>query len=156
MSVSSSRSSWILFLSLFALLPGVALASNQAVTKKITIPEEDRFVPYALTIHVGDSVEWVNMDEDDHKILSVDAWTTADHKGLVHVLPGLDNNGGKPGTFTLKFAVPGRFVYRCAFHSHMDSDHQPVAPGPKGGIKDDKGNYGTPMTSVISVLPVGQ
>lgn len=156
MSVSSFRSFGIFLLFSLAFLAGTALTNNQSVTKKVTIPEADRFVPYALTIHVGDSVEWVNSDEDDHRIVTIDEWTTAGHKGLDHLLPGLEHNGGNPGTFTLKFNVPGRFVYRCAFHSHLDSNHQPVAPGPKGGVEDSKGNFGTPMTGVISVLPADQ
>jgi len=28
-----------------------------------------------------------------------------------------------------------------------------VAPGPDGGIDDEHGNFGTPMTAVIQVLP---
>lgn len=96
---------------------------------------------------------WTNNDEDDHRIVTVDAFTTAGHLGLNHLLKGLENNGGHPGTFTLKFSIPGRFVYRCAFHSHLDAAHQPVAPGPKGGIQDSNGNYGTPMMGVVTVLP---
>ena len=33
-----------------------------------------------------------------------------------------------------------------------DSDNQPLAPGPDGGIQDSNGNFGTPMSGVITVV----
>jgi plastocyanin len=65
---------------------GTLLADSQAITKKVTIPDEDRFLPFALTIHVGDSVQWTNNDTDD--------------KSINHLILGTDNNGGQPGVFT--------------------------------------------------------
>jgi plastocyanin len=121
-------------------------------THRVTIPHEDRFVPYALTIHAGDSVMWVNDDTDDHTVVSDDTFNTSDHKGLNVIIKGTDSNGGKPGTLTLHFTHHGAFVYYCRFHSHLDSFHQPVAPGPEGGIQDVNGNSGTPMTGVIVVV----
>lgn len=153
MSVSSLRFVRIVLLLTLAFLPGIAFSATRQVTKQIIVPEADRFVPFAITVHAGDTVEWINNDEDDHKIMTVDQLTTAGHHGLVHLLKGTENNGGQPGHFSLKFVVPGRFVYRCAFHSKLDEEHQPVAPGPKGGIQDSHGNYGTPMMGVITVLP---
>jgi hypothetical protein len=35
----------------------------------------------------------------------------------------------------------------------LDAAYQLVAPGPEGGIQDAKGNFGTPMMGVITVLP---
>jgi plastocyanin len=37
------------------------------------MPEEDRFTPFALTIHAGDTVQWVNNDTDDHTVVSARA-----------------------------------------------------------------------------------
>ena len=37
------------------------------------------------------------------------------------------------------------------FHAHLDAYHQPVAPGPEGGIQDSNGNFGTPMMGVVTV-----
>jgi hypothetical protein len=34
----------------------------------------------------------------------------------------------------------------------LDAHHQPIAPGPDGGIQDANGNFGTPMNGVITVL----
>jgi hypothetical protein len=77
---------------------------------------------------------------------------TAGHQGLDQLLPGTENNGGQPSSFRLRFTRAGVFVFYCRFHSHLDADHQPVAPGPDGGIQDASGNYGTPMMGVITVL----
>ena len=121
----------------------------------ITIPEEDRFTPMAITIRAGETVKWVNNDTDDHTVVSDDAFNTTGPHGLDHLLPGTDSNGGQPGTFMLRFNRPGTFVFYCRFHSHLDAQHQPVAPGPDGGIQDANGNFGTPMMGVITVLPGG-
>jgi plastocyanin len=122
-------------------------AESRGHVQKVTVPPEDRFTPFALTIHAGDTVQWVNHDTDDHTVVSDDAFTTAGHQDTNHLL------GGNGGTFSLHFTHPGTFVYYCRFHAHLDSFHQPVAPGPKGGIQDAKGNFGTPMSGVITVLP---
>jgi plastocyanin len=112
--------------------------------RKVKIPEADRFTPFALTIHVGDAVKWSNGDEDDHTVVSVDAFNTAGHKGTDHVIE-------VGGTFVLHFDRPGVFVYYCRFHAHLDAYNQPVAPGPDGGIEEN-GNFGTPMSGVITVI----
>lgn len=127
-------------------------AAAQGHTHQVTVPGEDRFTPFALTIHAGDSVQWVNQDTDDHTVVSDNPFNTAGHAGTDHLLPGTDSNGGQPGTFTLRFTHPGSFVYYCRFHSHLDSFNQPVAPGPRGGIQDATGNFGTPMMGVITVV----
>jgi hypothetical protein len=119
----------------------------------VIVPEADRFTPFALTIHAGDTVEWTNFDTDDHTVVSDDAFNTAGHKRTNQLLPGTDSNGGKPGKFRLRFDRPGTFVYYCRFHSHLDEDSQPVAPGPNGGIQDANGNFGTPMMGVVTVRP---
>jgi plastocyanin len=119
----------------------------------VTIPGEDRFTPFALTIHVGDSVTWKNKDTDDHTVVTDDAFTTTDHHGVNVVIPGTDANHGHVAKFTLTFRKAGTFVYYCRFHSQLDGFNQPVAPGPDGGIQDSKGNFGTPMMGVVTVLP---
>jgi plastocyanin len=121
--------------------------------KQVVVPGEDRFTPFSLTIRSGDNVQWINTDTDDHTVVSDDFFNTAGNKSTDVLIPGTDNNGGNPGTFTLHFTHPGTFVYYCRFHSHLDDDHQPAAPGPKGGIQDSNGNFGTPMMGVITVLP---
>jgi plastocyanin len=133
--------------------PSLAAPSRPAV--QVVVPEADRFAPFVLTIHAGQSVEWVNRDTDDHTVVSDDPFNTAGHKRTDHLLPGTDSTGGAPGRFTLRFDHPGTFTYYCRFHAHLDSANQPVAPGPLGGIKDASGNFGTPMMGVIPVLGEG-
>jgi plastocyanin len=122
-------------------------ASQQAAARQVFVPDEDRFQPFAITIRVGQSVTWVNNDVDDHTIVSDDFFNTAGNFGTNVLLPA---NGG---TYTLTFSRTGAFPYYCRFHAHLDSFYQPVAPGPDGGIQNPKGNYGTPMAGVITVVP---
>jgi len=154
----------VLFICSCALLLGTANQSwgddGPKIHRMVVVPQEDRFTPFAITIHSGDTVEWVNMDTDDHTVVSDDFFNTAGHQGTNVLLKGTDSNGGLPGKFKLKFEQPGTFVYYCRFHAHLDHEHQPVAPGPKGGIQSDftgefgtvTNNYGTPMAGVITVL----
>ncbi|HZQ10346.1 MAG TPA: plastocyanin/azurin family copper-binding protein [Anaerolineae bacterium] len=124
------------------------LAKDQASSiHRVIIPEEDRFTPFAVTIHLGETVRFVNRDTDDHTVVSIDALNTAGHKNTNHLILGTDNNGGQAGVFNMTFRRAGTFVYYCRFHATLDASNQPIAPGPDGGIP------GTPMMGVITVLP---
>lgn len=113
---------------------------------KVTVPDEDRFAPFALVIHAGDSVKWTNLDTDDHTVVSNDHFNTAGHLGFDQIL-------ASGSSIVLKFTHPGTFTYYCRFHATLDAYFQPIAPGPDGGIQDANGNFGTPMNGVITVLP---
>ena len=123
----------------------VAQSSNSTV-RQIIVPDEDRFTPFAITIRVGQRVQWVNNDVDDHTLVSDDAFNTSGPRGVDVLLPA---NGG---TRSILFRNPGTFPFYCRFHAHLDSANQPVAPGPDGGIQDPDGNFGTPMAGVITVV----
>jgi len=114
---------------------------------KVFVPEADQFTAFAITIHSGESIKWINKDTDDHTIVSDDFVNTAGNDGTDHLLPGTESNNDKPGKFVLTFSQPGVFVYYCRFHATLDANHQPIAPGPDGGIP------GTPMMGVVTVLP---
>jgi plastocyanin len=120
---------------------------------QVIVPEEDRFTPFSQTIRAGEAVRWINMDTDDHTVVSDDSMNTAGPHKINLLLKGTDSNNGKPGQLQLSFPRPGVFVYYCRFHAHLDADHQPVAPGPDGGIQSSDGNFGTPMMGIITVLP---
>lgn len=122
-------------------------ARQPGAMRQIKVPDEDRFLPFAVVIHVGEAVKWTNGDADDHTVVSDDFFNSAGHRGTDHLL------GASGGTFVLQFNHPGTFVYYCRFHAHLDEYNQPVAPGPDGGIQGVDGNYGTPMSGVITVLP---
>jgi plastocyanin len=134
-----------------AIIPiGVARAAtghHEGRVRQVTVPEADRFLPFAVTIRAGDAVKWTNGDGDDHTVVSDDAFNTAGHRGVDHLITALG------GTFVLHFDRPGVFVYYCRFHATLDEFNQPIAPGPDGGIQNQDGNYGTPMSGVITVLP---
>ncbi len=120
---------------------------------QVIVPGEDRFKPFSLTIRVGDSVKWINNDTDDHTVVSNDFFNTTGDKNVDMLLPGTDSNGGVPGTFVMRFTKPGVFNFYCRIHSMLDDEHQPIAPGPGGGIQNPTtGNFGTPMMGVITVL----
>ncbi len=142
-----------ILLVLALLVPVSAALADRPSAHVVTVPEEDRFDPYVMVIRAGQQVTWINQDTDDHTIVSNDFFTTTNHKGTDVLFKGTDSNGGKPGQFTLRFDKPGVFAYYCRFHAHLDANHQPVAPGPDGGIQDANGNFGTPMNGVIIVLP---
>ncbi len=138
-----------------AFLGALAIAQTgqspeRRIHNMVIVPEEDRFTPFAITVHTGDVVLFTNNDTDDHTVVSDDFVNTGGPQHVNHILLGTENNGGKPGTLRLRFARPGVFVYYCRFHSHLDGSHQPAAPGPDGGIQDADGNYGTPMMGVVS------
>jgi len=121
-------------------------AAGAAPTVRIVVPDADRFIPFAVTVRVGQKVEWINNDTDDHTVVSDDAFNTAGHRGVNMLLPA---NGG---TYTLTFNHPGVFPFYCRFHAMLDQFNQPKAPGPDGGIQDPDGNFGTPMNGVVTVL----
>jgi plastocyanin len=144
----------VLALSLAAVLLAIAAIGagadgGQKTVRDVTVPEADRFTPFALTINAGDTVKWTNNDGDDHTVVSDAAFDTTGHPGTNELLKA---NGG---TVTLRFNRPGTFVYYCRFHAKLDDFNQPIAPGPEGGIQDANGNFGTPMSGVITVLPRG-
>src|SRR5438105_8689211 len=75
-------------------LPQSQTMSAGRAHHQIIVPQEDRFTPYSIIIGVGDTVQWINMDTDDHTVVSDDFFDTAGHKGVNHLLPGTDSNGG--------------------------------------------------------------
>jgi len=150
------RPFWFGALPLFAaaalVSPPPPASAQPALQQMVIVPDEDRFTPFTLTVHVGDTVQFVNEDTDDHTVVS-DAKLNDLGIRINKKLLGTDNNGGQPGTLQVTFDSAGTFVYYCRFHSHLDGHHQPVAPGPRGGIQDRKGNFGTPMMGVVIVEP---
>lgn len=128
-------------------------AAETMKTYKVMIPGADYFAPFAVTVHPGDSVMWTNSDTDDHTIVSDDAFSTSKYRGVNTLIKGTDSNGGVAGTFKMKFSRPGTFLYYCRFHSMLNAQNQPVAPGPMGGVQDANGNFGTPMMGIVVVIP---
>lgn len=93
------------------------LASSPASAEPHHVGMQNRtFTPEALTIKVGDTVDWVNNDTDVHIVVS--------GKDLA------DPNVGKPldsGTmlpnqhYKYTFTKPGRYPYMCVIHWSLQS-----------------------------------
>ena len=64
------------------------------------------FVPVTLTVHRGDSVTWINHDEEPHTVAADD--------GSFHS-PGMDSNA----TYSYTFTTPGNYDYICGIHPFM-------------------------------------
>lgn len=75
-----------------------------SVEVQIVDDEADAFQPGTVTIDVGQSVTWVNLDDDDHTASSA----------------GFDTGIIRPGELaTVTFSEPGSFVYSCQIHPEM-------------------------------------
>jgi plastocyanin len=66
----------------------------------------DTFAPKTVTVHVGDTVRWINDDDDAHTVTATDG--SFDSKGL-------DTNASWTHTFT----KPGAYKYFCELHPFM-------------------------------------
>jgi plastocyanin len=64
------------------------------------------FIPMAVTVPVGASVTWKNLDGEPHTVTSTD--------GAFHS-QALDEND----TYTVKFTKPGVYQYICTIHPRM-------------------------------------
>jgi plastocyanin len=65
---------------------------------------DERYVPNTITIQAGQSVTFVNADDDEHTATG----------------PGFDTGTMLPGdSVTIAFDIPGTFDFVCQFHSEM-------------------------------------
>ncbi len=78
----------------------VAQDANAVVMKNFD------FAPMSITVKVGSSVTWKNLDGEPHTVTSVD--------GLFRS-GALDQND----SFTFKFDKPGTYKYLCSIHPRM-------------------------------------
>ncbi|MBT2382132.1 cupredoxin domain-containing protein [Streptomyces sp. ISL-11] len=78
----------------------------RSLAQKTVAIQNFTFTPQSVTVNAGDSVRWVNNDEDTHT-------TTSDG-------PGWDSGDLPPGAaFTRTFTTRGTFVYHCTLHPSM-------------------------------------
>jgi plastocyanin len=80
----------------------VAVA-NDATTISI---KEFMFAPTAMTVPVGTTVRWKNLDGEPHTVRSIDTAFASN---------ALDQND----SFTFKFDKPGTYRYVCSIHPQM-------------------------------------
>jgi plastocyanin len=84
-------------------VPVPVFADNAANTVEIS---GFMYAPDTLTIHAGESVTWVNHDQDPHTIVG---------KNNEFHSEALDTND----KFTYTFKKPGTYTYFCTLHPQM-------------------------------------
>lgn len=89
-----------------ALSPLCDIGVAQAQTANSVVMRNFDFSPMTITIKMGTSVTWINLDGEPHTVTSVD--------GLFRS-GALDQNE----SFTLKFDKPGTYRYLCSIHPRM-------------------------------------
>ena len=98
-----------LFFSAFAAVIALGVArtagAQPAAAVEVDI-DHFQFGPAEVTIHTGDSVEWVNRDQTIHNVVSREG---------KFVSPGLDTGD----RFSFVFDRAGDYAYLCALHPHM-------------------------------------
>lgn len=67
--------------------------------------EDATFLPDPMEIMVGESIEWVNMDDEAHTV-------TFDELDVDEMVP-------PQGRTSVSFTEPGEFTYFCQFHPEM-------------------------------------
>jgi plastocyanin len=94
---------FLLGLALCAFVPAMAQATTSAATVHL---HNDAFTPATITVRTGDTVRWINDDDDAHTVTATDG--SFDSKGL-------DTNGSWSHTFT----KAGTYKYFCELHPFM-------------------------------------
>ena len=86
----------------------LAVTPRYATSAEPSVVEIDRFkfTPDAITIHAGETIEWVNRDLAPHTATDDEgAWDTA--------------KLGRDGRGRLRFDRPGAYTYHCIYHPNM-------------------------------------
>jgi plastocyanin len=97
---------FLIGLVLVALAPMLAQAGPASPTVVTVHLHDDAYTPPSVTIHTGDTVRFINDDDDAHTVTSTDG--LFDSKGL-------DTNG----VWTHTFAKAGVYRYFCELHPFM-------------------------------------
>ena len=89
-----------------AVVPGHAHAQASSITVPI---KNFAYMPMAVTVSVGSSVTWKNLDGEPHTVTSLD---------------GLFRSGAldQDDSFTFKFDKPGVYKYVCSIHPKMRAE----------------------------------
>lgn len=96
-----------------------AATTRASVTVKLT--DADQFVPAHVSVHVGDTIRWVNVSSQVHTVTddSRRAAYAAD-AALPPGAPAFNSGFLKPGaSYTRTFTVPGTYRYFCIPHEGL-------------------------------------
>ncbi|HIK78977.1 MAG TPA: hypothetical protein EYG04_06225, partial [Candidatus Poseidoniales archaeon] len=89
------------------------------------------FTPNNLTINMGDSVEWTNVDSNSHTVTDMGTGPETFDSGNI-------NQGG---TFSVSLQTPGTYDYQCNYHTSMTGVIHVIDPN--GGGTGSDGNNST-------------
>lgn len=102
---------------LLGLLISLVMMGSPAWGETYKVSMKNRmFTPETLTIKAGETVEWINDDEDVHQVIS--------GKDLQDPSLAKPLDGGTllPGQYYLfKFEKPGKYPYMCVIHWSLQS-----------------------------------
>lgn len=131
----------VLVLAVIAL---IGVPSANAADIQINLANGLRFNPWASTVHIGDTVTFLNDSHEEHIVKSIDPFNTAGPKNISNFLAGKKAGAAHGDSFSIKFDTPGLFPYFCSIHAKLNRFKQPL---PAGAMK------GAPMMGVIAVIP---
>jgi len=88
----------------------IVLEGKEAETEEIEI-EDNSFIPEEITIVVGDTIQWINKEEEDmpHSIISED-FNSSEEILL------------QDQTYSFTFDEAGEYTYNCGIHSDMQGN----------------------------------
>ena len=104
------RGSWIRRLLVGTGLFLVAIGNDLAGTSIVNI-KAHAYTPATVVAAVGDTVTWVNQDDDPHTVKS------SEPDGVLKS-PALDTND----RYSFTFAKPGVYKYFCTLHPQMQGE----------------------------------
>jgi plastocyanin len=95
-----------LALSVGLVFPAAAHAQDAPADPNAVPMQGNQFVPAEKTVTVGTTVTWMNMDAEEHDVITND---------LTVISPLI-----KPGeTWAFTFETPGTYAYVCDLHTNM-------------------------------------
>jgi plastocyanin len=96
----------LLTAAIVALAPLASPSPSAAAPAYVVHIKDFKYAPAPLTIHVGDTVRFINDDDEPHTVTATDKSFDSE---------ALDTNGAWTHTFT----KPGTFSYFCELHPYM-------------------------------------
>lgn len=110
-----------------------ALSQDKSSPTIVRMTDQMKFIPNKLTIHVGESVQWMNDGESDGASHSVttnsDKVMDPKHVSIPEGAKPFDSGIINPGkSFTYTFTVPGVYKYACAPHEGVMQGEIMVEP----------------------------
>lgn len=85
--------------------------TNSAGLKNNIVIKNYAFEPASITIKTGNTITWINRDDDPHTVKSVPT-------DEMLKSPALDTND----KFSFTFSKPGVYKYFCTLHPHMQGE----------------------------------